>query len=255
MVETRPAWEAIGSVVTGANHIRQEKPCQDALFLRHGRKPAFEIACVADGHGSSSCPHSDLGAQAAVHVASEILTEMLPNIAAHKDIKLPRLIESTWKEYIEKIHSSEESFSHMLYGTTLIAVAATDDFIFALQIGDGNILMVDKENARPILAVEENVGEDTESLCLEDAWTYIRTQIIPWNAKNPAMLLLTTDGYANSFSDSAGFLKAGTDFFKLWQEEGLEYIKENLPEWLRNTSDKGSGDDIAMALMVFEGGE
>ena len=248
-------WKAFGSVVDGAIHLRQEKPCQDALFFRNEKSHA--IACVADGHGSNSCPYSDEGAAAAVKIAGEILAEMLPDLPAHKDIRLPKLLEAKWKDEIKKIHAEKERemlepFPYILYGTTLVAVAATQKFIFALQIGDGNILMIDKENSRPVLAVEENVGEDTESLCLANAWTYIRTQIIPWNASSPAMFLLSTDGYANSFADSSGFLKAGTDFYKLWQEEGLTFISENLPGWLRQSSDKGSGDDIAMAILAFE---
>jgi serine/threonine protein phosphatase PrpC len=264
MTMTFGNWQVIGSVVQGANHIRQEKACQDALFLRaENDEKNFAIACVADGHGSNSCPYSGEGAAAAVKTVGEILSEIPPglhDLRAHKDIRLPKLIEAKWKEEVQKIHAENERdfptdenepFPFILYGTTLIAVAATEKFIFALQIGDGNILMIDEKSARPVLAVAENVGEDTESLCLNDAWTYIRTQIIPWNKKdNPTMFLLSTDGYANSFADSSGFLKAGTDFFKLWQEEGLGEIEKNLPGWLRKSSDKGSGDDIAMAIMV-----
>lgn len=253
-------WNVVGSVVDGAIHIRQDKPCQDALFLRAQREAGenLAIACIADGHGSGSCPHSSEGAEIAVKIAGEILHEMHRDLPAHKDIRLPKLLEAKWKEAIKKIHAESgretaEPFPYILYGTTLLAVVAAEDFIFALQIGDGNILLIDSEgNPRPILATEETVGEDTESLCMDEAWTYVRTQIIPWNASGePAMLLLSTDGYSNSFANSDGFLKAGADFFKLWREEGLPYIDENLPEWLRQSSDKGSGDDIAMALMVF----
>ncbi|MCL2223456.1 MAG: protein phosphatase 2C domain-containing protein [Defluviitaleaceae bacterium] len=276
-------WQAVGGIVIGATHIRQDKPCQDALLVcaleeeeqsEHGfetndkgsadvirtKSPLWGVsASIGDGHGSDSCPYSNEGAEAAVKIACEIFREMHKDLAAHKDIRLPKLIEAKWKERIREIHEENgreysEPFPYILYGTTLLAVVASEDFIFALQIGDGNILLIDKDaNAHPILAAEENVGEDTESLCLTDAWTYIRTQIIPWNSSNgPAMVLLSTDGYANSFSSASGFLKAGADFFKLWQEEGLSYVDENLSDWLRQSSDKGSGDDIAMALLVFE---
>lgn len=247
-------WQAVGGVVTGAIHLRQDKPCQDALLVSPGR------VAVADGHGSASCPHSDEGAALAVKIAGEIMEEMLPNLEANKDIRLPKLLEVKWKNAVRKHHIQQkreyfEPFPYILYGTTLLAVTATDEFIFALQIGDGDILLCDATSTpRQILATEERVGEDTYSLCLDDAWAHIRTQIIPWSAANgPAMILLSTDGYANSFANAAGFLKAGTDFFTLWREEGLSYISENLPDWLRASSDKGSGDDIAMALLMFEG--
>ncbi|MCL2356532.1 MAG: protein phosphatase 2C domain-containing protein [Defluviitaleaceae bacterium] len=255
---TKSAWQAIGSIVIGATHLRNNKPCQDALFLRTEKD--FAIACVADGHGSSSCPYSDEGAKAAVRVADAVLEEMLPNLHDHKDILLPKTIEIAWKDEIRRLHAEAgrepppdgRAFPYILYGTTLLAAVAARDFIFALQIGDGNMLMVDKRGVRPVLAVAENVGEDTESLCLDDAWRFVRTQIIPRSVRSPAMFLLTTDGYSNSFADSAGFFKAGTDFFNIWREDGLDVIAENLQDWLRKSSDKGSGDDIAMGVMTWQ---
>jgi len=232
--------------------LRGDKPCQDAIYLSPPNEN-FVIACVADGHGSSSCPYSADGAEAAVKIAGELLEQMLPNLQDHKEIWLPKHIEAEWKKTVETIHGEqgrEEPFAPILYGTTLIAVAATDSFVFALQIGDGNILMVDESGAaRPILSVAENVGEDTESLCLKEAWKYVRTQFIPTD-ETKGLFMLSTDGYANSFATGAGFLKAGADFYSLWQEEGLSFIEEELSGWLRLSSDKGSGDDIALALVV-----
>jgi len=258
--KTNDKWTAIGSIVSGAIHIRQKMPCQDAIHVHTA--PDYVVACVADGHGSSSCPHSDEGAKAAVEVAGQLLTSMLERgldtttLSAQKDIWLPKQIETQWNETIRNLHAKNERettepFPYILYGTTLLALAATETFIFVLQIGDGDILMMDSSGvARPLLPTEEKVGEDTESLCLVDAWKYVRTQIIPWNATDGApMFLLSTDGYANSFADSAGFYKAGVDFLQLWQEEGLDYLSENLEGWLRISSDKGSGDDISLVLV------
>ena len=249
-------WVSVGSVVTGAMHLRKEMPCQDAIYTSPPNS-GYAIACVADGHGSTSCPYSDEGAQAAVKVAGELLKTMLPNLSAHKDIWLPKQLETGWKDAVRAIHAEKgremlEPFPYTLYGTTLLAVVATDSFVFALQIGDGNILMMDKDgSARPVLAATENIGEDTESLCLTEAWKYVRTQIIPWNSANGApMFMLSTDGYANGFTNNAGFLKAGSDIYNLLQEEGLDVVKEELPKWLRQSSDIGSGDDIALALLV-----
>ena len=248
---------AVGGIVTGAIHLRNGQPCQDALFLRAEKE--FAVACVADGHGSASCPYSDEGAEAAVRIAAEILAEMLPNLRDHKDILVPKRIEAEWKKEVERIHaeagreaSPDAPFPYILYGTTLLAVIAAGDFIFALQIGDGNMLFIDKKGARPILATPESVGEDTESLCLNDAWAFVRTQVIPRNGRSPALFLLCSDGYANSFADASGFLKVGTDFFNIWQEEGLAVIAENLEGWLRKSSDKGSGDDIAMGVIAWQ---
>ena len=240
--------------------MRKDIVCQDALFLVNEEN--FVAACVADGHGSSSCPYSDEGAKIAVKLASELFVKMLPNLSDHKDIWLPKQIESEWKKEVLRRHveagrdmpNEDEPFPYILYGTTLLALVAADSFVFALQIGDGNILVTSGAGeARFVFPEPERQGEETESLCMADAWQFVHTQIIPWSASGgPRMFLLCTDGYSNSFTSSAGFLKAGSDFFDIWKEEGLSMIEKELPEWLRQSSDKGSGDDIALAVVVYE---
>jgi hypothetical protein len=277
-------WNTIGQVVRGAIHVRQDKPCQDALHLKtaSGSAGHYAIACVADGHGSDRCPHSDEGAQAAVLTASSLLASILDGpapsgdafsiLSAHKDIWLPKQLETQWKSAVKTIHEererpliNEEPFPYELYGTTLLALAATESFIFAMQIGDGDILMVDREaiNREPtdveaadyeprwVFPPNFAAGEDTYSLCMEQAWQYVRTIILPWDsAQGPQMFLLSTDGYANSFTSTSGFLKAGADIYKLLRENGMSYVEENLANWLTQSSVDGSGDDIAMALIV-----
>ena len=58
------------------------------------------------------------------------------------------------------------------------------------------------------------------------------------------LVLLATDGYANSFREDRGFLKVGTDLLGMLRSDGLDHVKANLGDWLRETSEGGSGDDI-----------
>ncbi|MCL2603053.1 MAG: protein phosphatase 2C domain-containing protein [Defluviitaleaceae bacterium] len=301
---TDPAkWVSAGAVVQGATHIRQNKICQDALYVHKGEDKPFAFVCVADGHGSERCPFSDEGAAAAVRVTAEILSEILESgdpkgtLTAQKDIRLPKLLEKEWKNAVKKIHEgkvndgihSEKAqpggiqpdevhpdgansddaddsdtpdpapplppFSYELYGSTLLALAATLDFVFALQLGDGDAVAIDPDgSARWLLPPSEHAGNETESLCMDDSWKYIRTQLIPLDGSapdnEPTMLLISTDGYANSFVTGAGFLKAGADIYRLWRENGCGYIEENLSGWLTHTSANGSGDDIAAAIIA-----
>ena len=256
-------WAAAGAVVQGALHIRNDKPCQDALIIPKSEDGSFAIACVADGHGSASCPYSDEGALEAVRLVSKLLKDIMEQgiqeahstLTACKDIRLPKQIETMWNRLTETLHENKgrtEGYSSTLYGTTLLAALATDDFLFALQIGDGDILLVDTDGlARHVFPDYVHIGEDTESLCMKDSWQYIKTTLIPWDVSGGSpMVMLSTDGYANSFVDGAGLLKAGADFYSIWQNDGLEPINENLSDWLRESSDKGSGDDISLALIV-----
>jgi hypothetical protein len=38
----------------------------------------------------------------------------------------------------------------------------------------------------------------------------------------------------------------------MWHADGAEFISENLPAWLEATTERGSGDDIALALLGIE---
>ena len=102
-----------------------------------------------------------------------------------------------------------------------------------------------------IIPPVESTGSETYSLCMDNCWQYIRTRIIPvTDTVGPPMFLLSTDGYANSFTESAGFLQAGKDIYHLWQEEGAEYINLHLNGWLQRSTEEGSGDDITVALVM-----
>ena len=250
--------------MTGANHLRAGGGCQDAIFV-HKYETGYVIAAVADGHGSKACPYSEEGAKIAVDVVSKLLCSILDSeeaqftLASNKDDRIPKQLEFMWKEAVKTHHNKEgrdacdndlELF--MLYGTTLNVVAAVRDFVFFVKIGDGDVLMINEDGVSHVLEAEDKIGEDTESLCLKEAWKFVKTQIMQVKNDCPLMFLVSTDGYSNSFTDKSGFLKAGEDFYRLWMEEGLGYIESSLEDWLRASSDKGSGDDISLALVVLE---
>ena len=64
----------------------------------------------------------------------------------------------------------------------------------------------------------------------------------------PALILLSTDGYSNSFQDEAGFLKVGSDLLHMIRTTagGLDMVKEHLVAWLTESTYAGSGDDITV---------
>ena len=257
------SWDAIGAVVTGANHLRSESECQDAIYI-HKDKSGYVVAAVADGHGSKACPYSAEGAEIAVRVSAELLCSIQDSkeaqftLAANKDDRIPKQLEIMWKEAVRAHHATmgrvdeeDDLALFTLYGTTLNVVAAASDFVFFIKVGDGDVLMISEDGASHVLEPEEKVGEDTESLCLDEAWKFVRTQIMQIKKDRTLMFLVSTDGYSNSFADKSGFLKAGEDFYRLYNEEGLGFIENSLEDWLRASSDKGSGDDISLSLVVL----
>jgi serine/threonine protein phosphatase PrpC len=251
---------AIGRCVRGAAHIRSGKPCQDALKIT--QTPRYIIASLADGHGSPRCPYSGEGAQSAVEVSHSVLASVLEGktaeeafrvFEANKDIHLPKQIEREWKVAVADIHEKsgrETPFGYELYGATLLTLVRAEGFLFALQLGDGDILSIDGEGETAVRVIPalEQFGADTDSLCQDDCWQYMRARLLPEPA-GAGMFLLATDGYANSFCDDAGFLKVGLDMYALLREHGAGYIEERLEGWLEMSSENGSGDDITAALI------
>ena len=260
-------WHIVGGCVRGASHIRSDMPCQDALRIDADRD--YCIVSISDGHGSTKCPYSDEGAKAAVDTACAVFRSILDSkgdpfhtISSNKDIWLPKQIEQHWKNAVQEIHKKqarEDMFSYELYGATLLTLIATGDFVFALQVGDGDILSIEaaEEGSDETLRVDwvipadGQLGPETNSLCQDDCWQYMKTRLIPLAPEATApMFFMSTDGYANSFSNDQGFKQAGADFYRLWHDEGPAYIEDNLDGWLMESSAQGSGDDIAAALLI-----
>jgi len=253
-------WSITGGCVRGAAHVKNDMPCQDALRIENTKR--YPIVSISDGHGSAKCPYSDEGSKAAVDTACTVFGSILESksdpfhtISANKDIWLPKQIEEHWKGSVYAIHKDKErkeDFSYELYGATLLTLVAADDFVFALQLGDGDILSVEDESRVDwAIPPDDSLGPETHSLCQDDCWQYMKTRIVPLSpgVKSP-MFFMSTDGYANSFYNDDGFKQAGTDFYKLWHNEGLGFIEDNLEGWLMESSAQGSGDDISMALVV-----
>jgi hypothetical protein len=67
-------------------------------------------------------------------------------------------------------------------------------------------------------------------------------------APSPALILVSTDGYANSFGSEADFRKVGSDLLDLLRNDGLDKVNANLDAWLE-ASRSGSGDDVTLGCL------
>jgi hypothetical protein len=65
----------------------------------------------------------------------------------------------------------------------------------------------------------------------------------------PSLVLLSTDGYANSFRSDEDFLKIGQDYLEIIREQGIASLAEELPAILTEATQQGSGDDITLAIL------
>lgn len=250
----------------GAQHRRLRQPRQDALRW-HKHSDLSLIMVAADGHGGKRCFRSQIGAWIAVMIACKMLAETsslptLPELHGLATDKIPQLFVRNWLESVNR-HQQRKPFTVaelallgnadpvVAYGTTLLTTLVTNDFIAYWQLGDGDILTVWEDGTveRPLPADKRLFANETTSLCGEQAWRDFRYQIQPISHKAPELILLCTDGYSNSFADDEGLKQAGRDILELLKTEGVDYVKNHLPDWLHQTSAAGSGDDVAVGLI------
>jgi hypothetical protein len=143
----------------------------------------------------------------------------------------------------------------LAYGATVLAVLVTDSFIVYIQLGDGDILEVDSKGntTRPLERDPNLIANETTSLCMNKAWNefQVHIKLYPQGTPKeiPALILVSTDGYSNSFSTDEGFFKIGRDYQQMFKSNLTEEVRQKLEGFLQETSEKGSGDDITLGMI------
>jgi serine/threonine protein phosphatase PrpC len=269
-----PHWQVVGKSVRGAAHERSGLPNQDAIhWLPAAGCGLAVVLAVADGHGSARYPRSHCGARLAVETATRIIYDFLDSHAAVQNLSLtkrtadewlPGALVRAWLAAVEDdLHDNpladeelralaSDAVAGTAYGATMLAAAVSETFVLYLQLGDGDILTVSETGAvlRPLPRDDRLLGNETTSLCSNAAWREFRLSFQPISKAPPALILLTTDGYPNSFRDESGFFKVGSDILEIVRNEGLEKVDANLEGWLRDSTLAGSGDDVTLGLLL-----
>lgn len=269
----------LGQSVQGASHKRTGKECQD--FFKADVQEEYIILSIADGHGSKSCPYSRIGAISATNVFHDVMKEYLreydgqmENLATlfHRegDISLAKNIERSWQWKIRAIQTNNAKISrhtpknvngdidwqavYKMYGCTLLGILITDEFIFSYQVGDGDIMCIDSDGVRTVIEGDHILGVETHSLSRKNAWEKSITNIVRNDIVEhlPRLYFMSTDGMANSYVNSNEFEKTCQDYYNLFVNHQENDIKNNLMQWLSETSELGCGDDITLLMMYFE---
>jgi serine/threonine protein phosphatase PrpC len=276
-------WTALSASVQGASHKRGGQGNQDAVLLKNpsGADDMLLLA-VADGHGSARSFRSERGSAMAAECALRELRRFIHRLGPGVPLSLvrnqaktrwPKVLIAAWKSAVRadlamrpftqlefaafpepppvlKPGQDLPINAYLAYGATLIAVAITRRYILYSQLGDGDILTVRGDGAvsRPLPRRHEFMANQTVSLCSHHALDEFQIRVDPLRGNVPALIMLSTDGYANCFGDDEGFFKVAADFFSYLRSEGAGLVREKLEEWLRQSSHDGSGDDITVGL-------
>ena len=221
-----------GESVQGASHKRVNMECQDT-FKKLEYDDGTVIMAIADGHGSRACPHSKSGSSIAVNVFCKVMGEFYANYAENLemlltylnregDTKVAQEIDAEWKRRVLKVHTKQKrevpltetgeknkAEIYKQYGSTLVGMMITPIFIFAFQLGDGDISIVSRNGLNHLLEGEKILGVETHSLSKIDSWKRAVSVVRRRTADSgfPYMLMLSTDGFANSYKSVDDFQK------------------------------------------------
>lgn len=268
--------QIFGASVQGASHIRSGRECQDSL-KKVVKDSGAVILAVADGHGSESCPYSKTGSFAAVNVFCKIMGDYLETYAEQQemlftflkregDTKIAQEIDAEWKRRILRLHAKckreiplderqnkDREAVYKLYGSTLLGLVITEEFLFAFQLGDGDIVKVSESGVYSVIEPDKILGTETHSLSKPESWkkaiTLIRKR--EETEQRPVMYMLSSDGLTNSYKNDEEFKKTCMDYYVLLKEHGVKAVADQLKTWLQETSEMGCGDDIT-ALFAYE---
>jgi serine/threonine protein phosphatase PrpC len=281
------SWKVAHACIRGSSHQRSGLPNQDAVqcTVTPGAQGTVAVAVVSDGHGSARHFRSQIGSSLAVStVAATLQTFLRESVSSNGQVpfvpeqvhELERKIVSGWlaavqsdlentpfseaelanveKEEGVEGRAAVESSPELAYGATLLAAAATDKVLLYLQLGDGEILSVSAQGTttRPLPPDDRLIANQTTSLCQAEAWKDFRSSwVIAGGTAGalPSLVLLSTDGYANSFRSDEDFLKIGQDYLEIIREQGISSLAEELPAILTEATQQGSGDDITLAIL------
>jgi serine/threonine protein phosphatase PrpC len=280
-------WTALSASVRGASHEKTGQGNQDAVRSKNpGPGGEALLLAIADGHGSTRSFRSDVGSAMGTECALVELTNLvrrlgpdapLSRVRNHAMARWPRDIIARWKATV-RADLVENPFTfldfaafpekppalkpgedlpisaYLAYGATLVAVAITRRYVIYSQLGDGDILSVynDGRVVRPLPRRHEFMSNQTVSLCSHRAPDEFQVRVEPMRGQVPALIMLSTDGYANCFGDDEGFFKVGADFLEYLREEGPSFVRDKLGDWLRQSSRDGSGDDITVGLAAHD---
>lgn len=238
-----------------------------------GSRFAVETAIKVIQEFFLSSQPSDVNFSALKDAAERLLPQRLVNEwrkAVNKDLGLsendeekltnkPNFTDEEKKILVQKdgeaAWQAVENNIFLAYGATLLAVLVTEFFIVYIQLGDGDILEVDSKGntTRPLERDPNLIANETTSLCMNKAWNEFQIHLEQYPKgtpkQMPALILVSTDGYSNSFSTDEGFFKIGRDYQQMFKSNLTEEVRQKLEGFLQETSEKGSGDDITLGMI------
>ncbi|MEA5619428.1 PP2C family serine/threonine-protein phosphatase [Cronbergia sp. UHCC 0137] len=258
-------WKAIARSATGTSHQVQKIPCQDCGYYRIFNDVI--VGAVADGAGSAK--YSQIGSELAIKTALKYLSRISEYLEKRKgfwerfsgsfsQIEAKKIFTKTVNQVIDELNKQAANQGYAVHdlACTLLVFVATPNWVAAMQIGDG-FMVVRSQDSEYQLLFEPDKGEffnETTFVTSVNALDEMQVQVISGKQE---FICASTDGLekvAIRLSDWKPF----TPFFKPFEEylretdnpeDDEKYVIDFLnSERLNSRTD----DDKTLLLCLFE---
>lgn len=261
--------------IQGASHIKKNKECQDASKSYFDDK--MSIAIVCDGHGGDDYMRSAIGSACACEAAEKNIKNFLENVDKDKLVKnsekllkdLEASIINDWNQLIyshfeqnpfteaeisnisekAKKKYTEDGRIESAYGTTMIAVAMTNEYWFGIHIGDGKCIEINanEEFTQPIPWDPKCFLNETTSICDTQALNNFRHF---YSEELPIAVFVGSDGIDDCFNNDEQLNNLYKTILYSFGISDFNEAVDDLKDYLPRLSAKGSGDDVSISAIL-----
>ncbi len=259
------AWRAVARSAIGTSHQKQQIPCQDYGGYRILNKVI--VGAVADGAGSAQ--YAEIGAKLTVKTVLGYLAGIEEWLQKRKRFwqeapgpisreQVERLFAKTLKKAIAALQKQASSggYSASELACTLLVFIATPQWIAAMQIGDGFIVVRESRQKIYQLLFPPDKGEfinETTFVTSDNALDKMQVDVL---AGEQEFICAATDGLErvavrmSDWSPFAPFFQPLEDY--LWEtsnhEQEDEYVKSFLESERLNAR---TDDDKTLVLCLY----
>jgi len=243
----------------GIKHININLECQDNYRIFPDSE--YMVIAVADGHGDKSHDLSEKGSELACNVLCSLVSKnnKTYSIDYFSSIGFKKLLVESWRDEVLKHHkknypddlNSDDKIT-LRYGTTLLFAIAIDDFYVLGQLGDGGIIIHNKDNSshihKPLKTAK--IGSGVSSICAKNAERFLFTKV--YLANNVKGVVLMTDGYYDPWETEEKLYEASRFFLDTMYENNFDKsaVELRFKEKLDQAVDVVT-DDITVGVLSF----
>jgi serine/threonine protein phosphatase PrpC len=252
-------WQAVAVSAKGTKHEISKQPCQDYGDYKLLSDGQVIIGAVSDGMGSAR--HSEIGSKLAVRVALEELESKnwisRPELNEEAKVIFDTIIKEIRKAF--ERHAAVEGYSVQMLACTLLTFVATSEWLIAMQIGDGFIVVQTDKNLQLLFKPDKGeYANETTSVTSPNVYEEAKISL---TTNSYSFICVSTDGVENLSLIKRENWKPFDKFFSPLQrhmqsDESLEKKKEDLEKFLNSEKlNQKTDDDKTLLLCVYKHSE